>query len=199
MGLQEIAQTICCNMLVCCPWLRSWFLENHRGVRHWLGARQKGVQPVLPWTLLWDPQERQMAAGAEEGDGGAHGILAVTWQGKYLDRGTERSCSYCGSRGASALHEGDSGGSGKGSYSPADPPVCTLHLTHCAELIPCTMLCPAWPQVPLGQEEITIQVHPGRFGAVIPQDVTSTGSGAHRFGDSSVHGEDPGLCPVQTE
>lgn len=39
-------------------------------VKHWLGAGQRGVQPVLPWTLLWDLQERHTAAGTEEGDRG---------------------------------------------------------------------------------------------------------------------------------
>lgn len=115
MGLWQTAQGICCNTHICCPWHRSWFLENHRGVCQ---AGQGGVQPMLPQTLLWDPEERHMAAGAEEGD---RGILAVAWQGKCLNKGIERSWSCCGSGGASALPGGDSRGSSKGSYSQAGP------------------------------------------------------------------------------
>lgn len=129
------------------------------------------------------------------GGQGAHNILAVAWQGKYLERGTARSCS-CSSGGASALPEGDSGGNGKGSYSQADPPVCTHPLCRAHTL---HHAVPSLAPGSLWAAEIHIQVHPGRFGAVIPQDVTSTGSGAHRFGDSSVPGEDTDLCPVQTE
>lgn len=70
-------------------------------------------------------------------------------------------------------------------------PLCQAHTLHHA--------VPSLAPGSLWTAEIPIQVHPGRSGAVIPQDVTSTGSGTHRFEDSSVLGGDIDLCPVQTE
>lgn len=143
-------------MLICCPWLRSWFLENHRGVCQALARSwEEGSSACAATVSALGPTAKSHGSRDRGGGRGAQGMLAVAWQGKGLDRGTERSCSCSGSGGASTLPDGDSGGSGKGPYSQADPPACTLHPTHCAELIPCTMLCPAGPQVPRGQQDVS--------------------------------------------
>lgn len=195
MGLQETAQGICCNMLICCPWLQSSLLKNHRGVCRALAqSRAEGSSACAAMGSALGPTGKALGSRDRGGDRGAHCILAVAWQGKCLDRGTERSCSCCGTEGVSALPEGDSGGSGKGSKKKLTP----LFVPCTPPTVPSSYSAPCCAQ-PIPRFPMGSRTFPYRFiQAVIPQDATSTGSGAHRLGDSSVLRDDADLCPVQT-
>lgn len=71
MGLQETAQSICCNMLICCPWLQSLLLENHRGVCQALAqSRAEGSSACAAMGSALGPMGKAHGSRDRGGDRG---------------------------------------------------------------------------------------------------------------------------------